>query len=166
MRDQVPASLGGFFAAVSLSGSAAFLLPASVIAVLTLLFAGRRFEALLMGASMLTAPLRVYGLKAAVGRARPRLWETQTYWGSSFPSGHTLSAAAFATAAALCLARVWPRSATPATMAALLWTALVAVSRLVLGVNWPSDVLAAMCLGVFIPLLFSVLFDQRIGGHR
>ena len=58
----------------------------------------------------------VYGLKAIVGRARPALWGSQWYWGSSFPSGNTLSTAAFATAAAL-------------------------------------------CLGVFIPLLFSGAFD-------
>lgn len=159
VREHVPAALTGFFGVVTLSGSAAFLLPASGVAVLALLFARRRFEALLMGASMVTAPLLVYGLKAIVGRARPSLWDTQWYWGSSFPSGHTLSAAAFATAAALCLARLWPRSARLSMAAALLWTSLVALSRLVLGVHWPSDVLAALCLGVFIPLSFSVALD-------
>jgi len=166
VREQVPAALGGFFAAVTLSGSAAVLLPASVIAVVALLIARRRFEALLLGTSMAAAPLLVYVLKALVGRARPALWQTEWYWGSSFPSGHTLSTAAFATAAALCLARIWPRSATPATVAALLWTGLVALSRLVLGVHWPSDVLAALCLGVFLPLLFSLLFDRETAGHR
>ena len=164
IREQVPAAMTGFFAVVTLSGSAAFLLPASVVAVLALLLAKRRFEALLMGASMVTAPLLVYGLKALVARARPALWETQGYWGSSFPSGHTLSTATFATAAALCLARLWPRSAKPAMVAALLWTGLVALSRLVLGVHWPSDVLAALCLGAFIPLALSVVFDRGVAG--
>jgi undecaprenyl-diphosphatase len=161
IREQVPAALTGFFAVATLSGAAAFLLPASVIAVLALLIANRGFEALLMGASMITAPLLIYGLKAIVGRDRPHLWETQWYWGSSFPSGHTLSSAAFATAAALCLARIWPRAATPALVAALLWIGLVGLSRLVLGVHWPSDVLAALCLGAFIPLALSVWFDLR-----
>ena len=94
------------------------------------------------------------------------LWETQSYWGSSFPSGHTLSSAAFATGAALCLARIWPRVATLARATALSWIGLVALSRLVLGVHWPSDVLAALCLGVLIPLSLSVVFDREMAGPR
>ena len=43
----------------------------------------------------------------------------------------------------------------------VLWTSLVAVSRLVLGVQWPSDVRVAMCLGFFIPLMISVANDLR-----
>ncbi len=161
VRDHVPAVLTGFFALVTRSGSATLLLPATVIAVVVLLVARHRFEALLMGASTVTALLVVYGFKALVGRARPALWQTEWYWGSSFPSGHTLGTAAFATAAALCAARLWPRRANLAMAAAWLWTGLVALSRLVLGVHWPSDVLAALCLGTFIPLLFSVAFDGR-----
>lgn len=166
VREQVPAALGGFFAVVTRSGSAAFLLPVSGLAVLAFLFARRRFEALLLGASMLAALLLVYLLKIVVGRARPTLWQTDWYWGSSFPSGHTLSTAAFSTALALCLARRWPRGTHAAMSAALLWTGLVALSRLVLGVHWPSDVLAALCLGVFIPLAFSVAFDHGAAGPR
>ena len=159
IRDRVPAALHGGFAAITLSGSAGFLLPVAVSAVLALLIARRRFEAQLIGASMLTATLVVWALKAVVGRARPALWETQWYWGSSFPSGHTLSTAAFSTAAALCVARIWPRAGTLAMALAVLWTGAVALSRLVLGVHWPSDVLAALCLGAFIPLLISVAGD-------
>jgi len=103
LRDHVPAALNGFFAAVTLSGSAKLLLPLSGTVAVVLLVARRRFEALLVGASVVTATLVVWGMKAIVGRARPALWEAQWYWGSSFPSGHTLSTAAFATAAALCV---------------------------------------------------------------
>lgn len=161
VREHVPSALTGFFTAVTLSGSATVLVPAAGLAALALLVARRRFEALLMGASSITATLVVWGMKTIVGRARPALWEAQWYWGSSFPSGHTLSTAAFSTAAALCVARIWPRAGTPAMTIAVLWTGLVAVSRLVLGVHWPSDVLAAICLGAFIPLLIGVAHDLR-----
>ena len=161
VRDHVPPAMTGFFAAVTLSGSAAFLMPVAAVAALALLFAGRRFEAVLVGASLITATLVVWGMKAIVGRARPALWEAQWTWGSSFPSGHALSTAALSAAAALCVARIWPRAANPAMALAVLWTGLVAVSRLVLGVHWPSDVLVAMCLGFFIPLMISVANDLR-----
>ena len=161
IRAQVPAALNGFFTAITLSGSARVLVPTAVVAVVALLVARRRFEAFLLGASVITATLVVWGMKAIVNRARPALWESQWYWGSSFPSGHTLGTAAFAVAAALCVARIWPRAGTPAMAVGVLWTALVAMSRLVLGVHWPSDVLVAMCLGFFIPLLISVAQDMR-----
>lgn len=161
IREQVPAALNGFFAIITLSGSARFLVPFAVLTAITLLVARRRFEAVLVSASVAAATLVVWGMKALVGRARPALWETQWYWGSSFPSGHTLNTAAFATAVALCVARIWPRAASPAIALAVLWTGLVAFSRLVLGVHWPSDVLVAMCLGFFIPLMISVANDLR-----
>jgi len=161
VRDHVPSTMHDFFAMVTLSGSARFLVPVAVVAAVVLFVARRRFEALLVGASAITATLVVWGMKAIVGRARPALWEAQWYWGSSFPSGHTLSTAALSTAAALCVARIWPRAGRLAMALAVLWTGGVALSRLVLGVHWPSDVLAAMCLGAFIPLLVSVANDLR-----
>lgn len=162
VRDHVPSALEGFFGWVTLSGSAAFLLPATAVAAVALWIARRRFEVLLLVASTLTSTLLIYALKTVVGRDRPTLWEVQSYWGSSFPSGHTLATAAFATAAALCLARIWPRSGTPAMVAATAWAVAVALSRLVLGVHWPTDVLAALCLGAFIALSFSVALDQEV----
>ncbi len=162
VRDQVPSAMNGLFAVVTISGSARFLVPLAGVVAAGLLLARRRFEALLVGASVISATLVVWGIKAMVGRARPALWESQWYWGSSFPSGHTLSTAAFSTAAALCVARIWPRAGNLAMALAVLWTGLVAVSRLVLGVHWPSDVLAATCLGAFIPLLLSVANDLRL----
>ncbi len=160
VRDHVPAGLRGFFRAVTLSGSAVLLIPVACIATLLLLKAGRRLEAGLLGGSLAAATVVIWSMKAAVGRARPSLWETESYLGSSFPSGHTLSTAAFATAAALCVARMRPPAASLAMALALVWTGLVALSRLILGVHWPSDVLAAICLGALVPLLISVVFDR------
>ena len=166
VRDHVPAAWSGVFSVITLSGSAAFLLTLGALAALVALFAKRWFEAMLLASSLATATLLVYGLKTLVGRVRPDLWDTQWYWGSSFPSGHTLSTAALSTAAALCVARSWPRLGHAAMGAAMAWTGLVALSRLVLGVHWPSDVLAALCMGTFIPLLISVVFDRHRPGVR
>jgi undecaprenyl-diphosphatase len=161
VRDHVPPGLSRYFAIATRSGSSEFLLPVTVLAVTALLIARRRAQALLLGASMLAAPMLTFGLKGLVGRARPAFWDTQPYWGSSFPSGHSLATAAFATAGAICLGQMWPRSTTPAMILALLWSGLVALSRLVLGVHWPSDVLAAVCLGMFVPLAINLVFDLR-----
>ena len=159
IRGQVPAALNGFFAAATASASAKVLVPLAATATAALLLARHRFEAALVAGSLAAAALVVWALKAIVGRARPALWEAQWAWGSSFPSGHTLSTAALSTAAALCVARLWPRAGTAAMAAAGLWTGAVALSRLVLGVHWPSDVLVALCLGANIALLISVVHD-------
>lgn len=164
IRAHVPRALTGFFEAITNSASSMVLLPIAAVATIALLCARRRFEALLVAASVILGATAVYAVKAAVGRARPALWDTQWYWGSSFPSGHTLVVAAFATSAALCVGRIWPRMRTLALSMALLWIFLVALSRLVIGVHWPTDVLVAACIGAFLPLAISVALELRKGG--
>ena len=154
-------TLTGFFEAVTLTGSSRVLFPLASVATIALLFARRRLEALLLAASVISAAAVVYVVKTLVGRARPALWETEAYWGSSFRSGHTLVVAAFATAAALCASRIRPAARKLALSIAILWISLVAVSRLVLGVHWPTDVLAAACIGAFLPLAMSVGLEIR-----
>lgn len=164
IRSHISLALTGFFAAITYSGSSLVLFPLAAAATIALLCARRRIEALLVATSVILGATAVYAVKAAVGRARPDLWDTQWYWGSSFPSGHTLVVAAFATAAVLCVGRIWPRMRRLALSIALLWIFLVALSRLVIGVHWPTDVLVAACVGAFLPLAISVALELRKGG--
>ncbi len=148
-----------FFQWVTLSGSSKFLTLLGVLLTAALLLARHYRAALLLSSSMISGALLVYALKLAVGRDRPALWETDQYWGYSFPSGHTLGSAACATALALCVARLWPAARLPGIVFAGIWIALVATSRLVLGVHWPTDVLVAACIGVVLPILLIQTFD-------
>jgi undecaprenyl-diphosphatase len=67
----------------------------------------------------------------------------------SFPSGHTLHAVM----GALVVAHLMPALTVPFAVIAL----LVAASRVVLGVHYPSDVAAGACLGLIFGSL-SVLW--------
>ena len=119
----------------------------TIVTTIAFLLAGRRFQALLLATSVTSSAIVVYAIKTISGRALAVLWTTDWYWGSSFPSGHTLVVTAFATAASICVGRMWPAGHKVALSAAFLWISLIALSRLVLGVHWPTDVLAAACMG-------------------
>lgn len=168
IRQHMPRGVEEFFQRVTLSGSGVFLTPITLLAVAVFLVCKKQGQAILVASSMACASLLTYGLKALVDRSRPELWSAAWYWGSSFPSGHTLNTAAFATALALSVSQIWPASRYVNLALATVWIVLVGMSRLVLGVHWPTDVLAAICLGVLIPLMFSMMLDfhQHRLAHR
>ena len=165
IKQNTPPSLINFFSAVTWSGAAIFLVPATCVLCALLLLMRHPREAVLLAATMTSGWALTYVLKALVNRARPELWSTTWYWGSSFPSGHTLSTAAFSTALTLIASRIWPRSRNTVLPLAVVWISLMGLSRLVLGVHWPSDVMAAVCLGVFLPLAVSMLIDLHQYRH-
>jgi undecaprenyl-diphosphatase len=81
------------------------------------------------------------------------LWETlESPSGSSFSSGHTTNTTALAVGLALVVGRLYPRFATLAMATAVAWAVTIAVSRMVLVVHWPTDVLVAFCIGVLVSL--------------
>lgn len=162
IHNHTPAALIPAFEAVTFTGSARFLFPATLVLASVLVLLKLRPEAAFLAASVAAGALLIYAIKSIAGRDRPSLWDTAEYWGSSFPSGHTLGTAAFAMAAAVCIGRVRPGFRIVAIVGALAWVGSVGVSRLVLGVHWPTDVLAAACAGVTIPLVLSAFLPSRI----
>ena len=107
-------------------------------------------------------------LKQMFGRVRPDLVSHSLFeLTRSFPSGHsTMSAVIYLTLGAL-LARVQTRRVLKIyvlTLATLL-TVMVGVSRVYLGLHWPTDVLAGWCLGAAwaIGCWFATVRLQRRG---
>jgi undecaprenyl-diphosphatase len=78
----------------------------------------------------------------------------------AFPSGHATDAAGFFLAAAFVLAITIAhrrRIQLLVVAAGVVLAALVGVSRLVLGVHWPSDVVAGWALGTAIAIAAVVI---------
>lgn len=115
---------------------------------------------LLAGAALLTASLASGALKDMVGRLRPPLADEALSAlvalpaDTSFPSGHATSAFA----AAGVVAALHPRLRAPVLGIA----ALVALSRVYLGVHFPSDVVAGAALGLGIAVVV-VALGRRLG---
>ncbi len=106
-----------------------------------------------IGSGLLVSTL----LKQGFDRPRPDLVPHDSLvYTASFPSGHSMmSAITYLTLAAL-LARVLPNRATKVYFLglAVLVTIGVGVSRVYLGVHWPSDVLAGWAVGASWAMLF------------
>ncbi|HVW29573.1 MAG TPA: phosphatase PAP2 family protein [Polyangiaceae bacterium] len=112
-------------------------------------------------------------LKYVVGRPRPAfaLSDVHALWGPSatpsFPSGHT--AATFAMAAFLVL--LWKkrppvRFGLAGSMALSMWAVAVGISRIFLGVHFPSDAVGGAGLGVLVGALGAKFYLRHSGDPR
>ena len=122
----------------------------AIISLGYLVLARQRQAVLLLLLSLPGGLLLSTLMKTMFGRPRPELVahlvEVQT---ASFPSGHAmLSAVGYLTIGAL-LAGATPHRRLQGYIlgVAVLLTLLVGISRVYLGVHWPTDVLAGWCLG-------------------
>jgi undecaprenyl-diphosphatase len=115
-----------------------------------LLMVGKRGAALLVLVAIVGGMLISTGLKIGFERPRPDLVpHAARVYTASFPSGHAmLSAITYLTLGAL-LARVEKSRRVSAFIMtlAIVVTLLVGISRVYLGVHWPSDVLAGWTVG-------------------
>jgi undecaprenyl-diphosphatase len=117
-----------------------------------LLIRGRRRTAALIAGTVAGGLALSTALKQAFGRPRPRLVPHGTFVSSSsFPSGHAaMAAVTFLTLAALlAAAEPAPRRAARTYLMAVAATITLAVgvSRVYLGVHYPSDVVAGWVFG-------------------
>jgi undecaprenyl-diphosphatase len=145
-----PAWMEGVVRDITGLGGTAVLTFITVASVLYLLVAHKPRTALFLCAAIAGGQVLSSLLKLGVERPRPdlvsHLVDVHTL---SFPSGHAmLSAVTYLTLGSL-LARIMPDRASRVYVIgiAVLLTFLVGMSRIYLGVHWPSDVLAGWCAG-------------------
>lgn len=131
-------------------GSLVVLVLVTAAAIFYLLLIGKWREALLVLVAVGGGQILSSLLKLGIDRPRPdlvpHLTQVQTL---SFPSGHAMMAAVTYLTLGSMLAGIVPGKATKIYVlgVAVLITLMVGVSRLYLGVHWPSDVLAGWSAG-------------------
>lgn len=149
------------------AGLSSSVTPISIVFPVSILAAGDYYNdpssiknAYFIGSSILATTLLTTTLKYSIKRQRPFvensfITKKCNVGPLSFPSGHTSTA--FATATALSLA--YPKWYVIGP--SFLWASSVAYSRMYLGVHYPTDVLGGMLIGIGVScILWEV--DKRI----
>ncbi|WP_416443104.1 phosphatase PAP2 family protein [Leucobacter sp. HNU] len=100
-------------------------------------------------------------LKLLIGRQRPADMLIHAA-GSSYPSGHSLSAATLAVTLAIVLARTAPPPIAKLLFAAAAsWVLLMMWSRTALHVHWLTDTLGGALLGTAVAVLSAAAWQRR-----
>ena len=138
-------------------GDPAVVTVVAVIAAVVCWRVGRRSAALYLLVARAVAVVLGFALKDVVRRARPVFAHPVAHAnGFSFPSGHALgSAAAYASVALVLRTRV---PTTVRVAAGVAVPVVVAATRVLLGVHFPSDVVAGLVLGWSIALLLAAIW--------
>ena len=142
-------------------GSVYATLGLSLLASALLVVRKKNRAAALLAATVIFERLTADGLKLVMGRPRPAfdLHPVVTH-SSSFPSGHSAnSMTAFVAIALIAAPPAWRR---PALATAICLSLIIGITRIFLGVHWPSDVVGGWSLGLMIVGL-SVIAGRRSG---
>jgi undecaprenyl-diphosphatase len=145
-----PPWLEGAIRDITSLGSASVLVLITTAVIVYLLLIRRPATALLIFVAVAGGQVLSSLLKAGVDRPRPELVSHLVSETSlSFPSGHAmLSAITYLTLGSLAARFLHGRTTKIYVLSlAVLTTLMIGISRIYLGVHWPSDVLAGWCAG-------------------
>lgn len=147
-----------FFVVISQLGYQYGVVPFDIALILVLALLRRFREATFAAFALGGSALLNMAVKHGFARERPSLWESiapeTTY---SFPSGHAMGSA---TLACVLILLAWDtRWRWPVLIVALAFTITVGLSRIYLGVHYPSDILAGWAAAlVWSVVCYFVLF--------
>ena len=153
-------TLDHFFVLMTRLGYSWGVVPLDVILLLLFVLLRRFRDSLFFGLAVMGSGVLNIVAKNHFARMRPDLWlsitpET-TY---SFPSGHAMGSATLGVAVILLC---WPtRWRWPVTIVSLIFVLLVGVSRVYLGVHYPSDILAGWTAAIAWTFGMYALVDRK-----
>jgi undecaprenyl-diphosphatase len=128
----------------------------AVVALIMLLWKHCYSEATIFAIDCAGGVILSYGLKSVFGKARPDLWQSAVKEVSfSYPSGHALGSTVLYGFLAYLFATRFPQFSGLIYLLAVILIGAVGLSRLYLGVHWPTDILGGYGIG-FLWLTFCI----------
>ena len=120
-------------------------------------------EALFLTVTMSTCGLAMPLLKNIFRRERPNFYRLIEISGYSFPSGHTTSATTMYLTLAIILLSIMKKLNKYFVFSiAVLGIVIIGSSRIYLGVHYPTDVMAGICLGISIVSTVYILYYSNL----
>ena len=145
----------------------------AIVAVILLYLRQYKSEAIFVGASGLLASILIVSLKYIYQRQRPSITHLVHASGYSFPSGHSLGTFMILGAIAIVLAQRLEKKESKIVVYAItgLLIFLVGLSRIYVGVHYPTDVLAGFTLAfgllnAIYPTYDRIRFEWRFQSNR
>lgn len=154
-------------------GAAPVTLGLAVVASVSLILRRATGCALLLALTVLVERSLVDALKDWIGRPRPSFGVDWLPPSLAYPSGHAANSMTAFFASALIAAP--PAYRRPTAIAALTFSVAIGLSRIYLGVHWPSDVIGGWAFGLLAVALALAIGrrsgaiepqHQIVGGHR
>ena len=147
---------------ITFFGSGTFLIPAYIALIAFFLIRRKTVQSIHIALIAVTSTALSFYAKRIFQRARPDLPLIQSLKTYSFPSGHALSSFIFCSVLVYLVWRakiqlVWKWIF---SIFLFLFSMTIGISRIVLGMHYPSDVLAGFCLGFVWGILSFYLLNQ------
>ncbi|MDY4761362.1 phosphatase PAP2 family protein [Streptococcus thoraltensis] len=164
VRGSLPSSATSFFSTVTVLGNTLTFVFVLVFVVALLYFVKKwKTEGIFLGGTGVTAGLLIVSVKYLYGRQRPSIEHLVSAAGFSFPSGHSMgSMMIYGFMLIIAHQRIKSKGlrVLVETLIVLL-IALIGLSRIYVGVHYPTDVLGGFILGFACLNLIFPFYDQK-----
>ena len=139
--------------------------PAIITAIIVIILFVSKFkrEALFLTLTMGTCGIVMAFIKIIFNRPRPNIHRLVELNSLSFPSGHTTSATIMYLTLALIFIKLSKKGNNNyfPILIAIIGILFIATSRVYLGVHYPTDTMAGMCLGSVIVLTYDLIYYNK-----
>lgn len=132
------------------------------VMIVIILFA-RKFkrEALFLTLTMGTCGIVMAFIKTIFNRPRPNIHRLVELNSLSFPSGHSTSSTILYLSIALISIKLMKKNTYTPILVAIVGILFIVISRIYLGVHYPTDTIAGISLGSVIVLIYNLVYYSR-----
>ncbi|HHT7803300.1 phosphatase PAP2 family protein [Streptococcus suis] len=164
VRGNLPRTASQFWTSITVLGNTVIILTISLLLAAFFYFYKKwKMEAYLILASFAVMGVASTALKYVYQRPRPSIeWLIDTI-GYSYPSWHTASTMMIAGAVVIIIQQRMKKGALKLLLQAglLILAALVAISRIYIGVHFPTDIIGGWLLAGFLLSVLYPFYDQK-----